>query len=70
MPKISELPSASELSGGETVAVVQNGVTRQLSIANLLSAPRQAIVENVRWLTTTETGNTYLNSLELLIEVH
>jgi len=35
MPKISDLPSATALGGSELVAVVQGGVTKQSTVADI-----------------------------------
>lgn len=67
MPKISELPTTTELTGRETVALVQNGETRQAVLSELLNVPRTVSVSHARWMKSSDSS-TFLNSpaLELI----
>lgn len=50
MPRISELPNNTLLSGTELLALVQDGETRQATLADVLAVPRQPAVNNARWI--------------------
>lgn len=68
MPKISELPLDQPLTGDETLALVQNGETRQATLNDLLNAPRVVSLSNARWITYTGNRSGILN--EDLMEIN
>lgn len=57
MPKISELPEDQPLTGQERIPIVQNGETRQVTLADLLNAPRTISLSSLRWVTCSETAD-------------
>lgn len=47
MPKISELPSATTYSGTDLVAIVQGGVTKKITAANLVTTAVDAVLDEI-----------------------
>ncbi len=66
MPRISELPTNTELTGNELIAVVQDGETRQVALSAALIARHPVSVSNARWL---KSGSTLLNSSTIELQV-
>lgn len=64
MPRISELPSNAELTGNETLAIVQDGETRQIALSAVLIARHPVSVSNARWIQRSDSP-TLLNSPSL-----
>lgn len=50
MPKISELPVGTALTGEETIAVVQNGETRKISMSTLVQGATVPSLNNAHWI--------------------
>lgn len=50
MPRITELPNNAALTGAEVLAIVQDGETRHVSVADIASLPLPAAAVNARWL--------------------
>jgi hypothetical protein len=55
MPRISELPSNAELTGSETLVVVQDGETRQVALSTALIARHPVSLTNARWIKSTNS---------------
>lgn len=63
MPKISELPLSGQLSGNESIPVVQDGVTKQISVSSIYDGDCGEILDNIT-LTGTQS-ETILYSLKI-----
>jgi hypothetical protein len=55
MPRISELPTNAELTGNETIAIVQDGETRQVALSAALIARHPVSVSHARWIKSTDS---------------
>ena len=55
MPRISELPSNAELTGSETLVVVQDGETRQVALSAALIARHPVSISNARWMKSSDS---------------
>ena len=66
MPRISELPTNSELTGAEVIVVVQDGETRQVALSAALIARHPVSLNNARWL---KSGSTILNSRSVELQL-
>lgn len=64
MPKISELPASQGLTGTEIIAVVQDGETRNMTLADLVGE-QQAI--KCRWVNS-NYGNSFINYPYVLVD--
>lgn len=50
MPRISELPNSTELTGDETIVIVQDGETRQVALTDALLARHPVSLNHIRWI--------------------
>ena len=55
MPRISELPTNAELTGNETIAIVQDGETRQVPLSEALIARHPVSLNHIRWINSNDS---------------
>jgi hypothetical protein len=55
MPKLSQLPNNTELTGDETIVIVQAGITRQVTLSAALIARHPVSLTNARWIKSSDS---------------
>lgn len=65
MPRLSELPTNNELTGDESIVIVQVGVTRKVALSNALIAHHPVSFGHARWVQSSDNLSTFIDSSTL-----